>query len=79
VGEQSSVEPLAILDAARASSYSRMRPDSAARKLTRRSGLAQREGLEDDGFRFAGSMKFGAIAWKEGYGKSLGKRTHMQD
>jgi len=71
---------VAILDAARASGYSPHATRSAAQKTDQAIGLAQREGLEDDGFRFAGRHEMSA--------RSLGKRdteslwasgTHMQD
>src|SRR5258707_290374 len=71
---------VAIFDAARASGYSPHATRSAAQKTDQAIGLAQREGLEDDGFRFAGRHEMSA--------RSLGKRdteslwasgTHMQD
>src|SRR5258707_3605885 len=71
---------VAVLDAARASGYSPHATRSAAQKTDQAIGLAQREGLEDNGFRFAGRHEVSA--------RSLGKRdteslwasgTHMQD
>src|SRR5258708_8672160 len=50
VREQLQRGAVAILDAARATGYSTHAPRSAARKTQQAIGLAQRAGLEDDGF-----------------------------
>src|SRR6202166_4449142 len=71
---------VAVFDAARAGGHSPHATRSAAQKTDQAIGLAQREGLEDDGFRFAGRHEMSARSLGTSGTESLwASGTHMQD
>ncbi len=67
VGQQFQRGAVAVLDAARSGGYSPHATRSAAQETDQAIGLAQREGFQNDGFRFAGRHEMSA--------RSLGRRV----
>ena len=79
VREQFQRGAVAVFDAARASGYTPHATRTATQETDQAVGLAQREGLQDDGFRFAGRHEMSARSLGGRKANLCASGTHMQD